>query len=221
MHEAHNSRILAIRPKSLKIRVFAPYDIVLPYHNQTAHISTRTCPDDRALRWHWEACVIENMTGMNPWRAPPEPLRSVPEGSGEEFQDVDDIIPSAKRIKGSEAFAEKPLLPPPAGPADAVDSSECADMAGGDVNTRRLEDQPVAENIAESTTAGTTPLSSDAYDASVHQSPPSTIPYKKRKLALDPPFFRYPDSHVTPENAMYFLADVNEELRRRCRTRLQ
>ncbi|KAL8383699.1 hypothetical protein RB595_010752 [Gaeumannomyces hyphopodioides] len=60
IHEAFDQRLLAIHPDSHKIRVFAPYDLIIPYHGHKANFG-RCAPDRNALRWHWNVCVIENM----------------------------------------------------------------------------------------------------------------------------------------------------------------
>ncbi|KAL8354327.1 hypothetical protein RB601_003945 [Gaeumannomyces tritici] len=60
IHEAFDQRLLAIHPDSHKIRVFAPYDLIIPYHGQIADFG-QNHPDREALRWHWNVCAIENM----------------------------------------------------------------------------------------------------------------------------------------------------------------
>ncbi|KAL8387369.1 hypothetical protein RB595_009953 [Gaeumannomyces hyphopodioides] len=68
IHEAFDQRLLAIHPNSHLIRVFAPYDLITPYHGRKAYFG-RGIPDSKALRWHWDVCVIENMGAMTePWQ---------------------------------------------------------------------------------------------------------------------------------------------------------
>ena len=62
----HDARILAIHPKTFQIQYFTPYNLILPHHNKPTHLSLRRRPDTRALKFHWESCVIENMTAMDP-----------------------------------------------------------------------------------------------------------------------------------------------------------
>jgi hypothetical protein len=38
------ARLLAIHPETLKIRGFASYDLVLPFHNKPAHLKKHTLP---------------------------------------------------------------------------------------------------------------------------------------------------------------------------------
>jgi hypothetical protein len=44
IHGAHDSRILAIHPETFKIRSFAPYDLIEPYHNKIAEILRNFLP---------------------------------------------------------------------------------------------------------------------------------------------------------------------------------
>ncbi|KLU91850.1 hypothetical protein MAPG_10799 [Magnaporthiopsis poae ATCC 64411] len=79
IHEAFDQRLLAIHPDSHLIRVFAPYDLITPYHGRKADFG-QGAPDPNALRWHWDVCVLENMGAtMGLWR--PESVR-YPGGTG-------------------------------------------------------------------------------------------------------------------------------------------
>lgn len=62
----HDCRVLAINPKVGKIRAFASYDNLQPFHNESAKLSLDYSPEKRALKWYSKACVVENMTAQNP-----------------------------------------------------------------------------------------------------------------------------------------------------------
>ncbi|TLS21571.1 uncharacterized protein PpBr36_10176 [Pyricularia pennisetigena] len=60
MHELFDQRLITIHPDSHLIRIFAPYDFIIPYHGKKANFGSIQS-DRNALRWHWNMCVIENM----------------------------------------------------------------------------------------------------------------------------------------------------------------
>src|SRR5437764_4125722 len=60
LHRLHDARLLAIHPKTLRIRTWAPSGISLPYHGTTATFPV-SFPSSKALEYHWKMCVIENM----------------------------------------------------------------------------------------------------------------------------------------------------------------
>ncbi|KAM5344069.1 hypothetical protein ACJ41O_012606 [Fusarium nematophilum] len=65
LHDMFDQRLFSIHPKTLKIRVFMPYDILLPYHDRSAKVQRRV--DRAALRHHYDMCCIENMAAKMPF----------------------------------------------------------------------------------------------------------------------------------------------------------
>ncbi|KAI1171941.1 hypothetical protein F4777DRAFT_563608 [Nemania sp. FL0916] len=57
-----DARLFSIHPKTLRIRVFVPYDALLRFNGQIASVSQQV--DRRALRQHYEMSCIENMAAL-------------------------------------------------------------------------------------------------------------------------------------------------------------
>ena len=62
MHSMFDARLFSIHPETHLIRVFVPYDVLLPYHGKKARMNEAIPPDRCALAYHWDCCVYENMT---------------------------------------------------------------------------------------------------------------------------------------------------------------
>lgn len=81
MHSMFDARLFSIHPETHLIRVFVPYDVLLPYHGKNARINEAKPPDKRALAYHWDCSIYENMTAeaqLNPVR-PVSPLLTRPD----------------------------------------------------------------------------------------------------------------------------------------------
>jgi hypothetical protein len=76
IHEAPDARLLAIHSESLKIKGFASYSLVLPFHNKPAHLKKKAYPPNRMA---WDMCVIENMTAKEPLQISSSTLGTVTE----------------------------------------------------------------------------------------------------------------------------------------------
>ncbi|KAK1749900.1 hypothetical protein QBC47DRAFT_129278 [Echria macrotheca] len=74
IHQLFDARLISIHPKTFRIRVFVPYDILTPYHGRTATLDKKNLPNRNALQHHWDMCCIENMAAMA--RVPIRPLAS-------------------------------------------------------------------------------------------------------------------------------------------------
>jgi len=57
----HDARLLAIHPKTHEVRLFAPIEWLLPYHGVKAKLPPLGGPDKRALKFHYDQCVLENV----------------------------------------------------------------------------------------------------------------------------------------------------------------
>ncbi|OIW24348.1 hypothetical protein CONLIGDRAFT_718715 [Coniochaeta ligniaria NRRL 30616] len=81
IHPMFDARLFAIHPDTHLIRVFVPYDVLLPYHGKKARLNEAKPPDKRALAYHWDSCVYENMTAeaqLHPVR-PASPILNRPD----------------------------------------------------------------------------------------------------------------------------------------------
>lgn len=56
------ARLIAVHPETLRIRTFSPCELVDQYNGSLAKFGAGCEPDREALRWHWNMCVIENVT---------------------------------------------------------------------------------------------------------------------------------------------------------------
>ncbi|KAM3524762.1 hypothetical protein NHJ13051_004361 [Beauveria bassiana] len=75
MHHFFDARLISINPKTLKVRVFVPYEYLEPYHGRQATVPSHI--DRRALRHHYDMCCIENMAAGYPdLDAPPSDAKS-------------------------------------------------------------------------------------------------------------------------------------------------
>ncbi|KAJ4175597.1 hypothetical protein NW755_014845 [Fusarium falciforme] len=75
-----DTRLFRIHPKTLRIRVFIPYDVLLEYHGRIAKVPRSV--DRAALRHHYEMCCIENMAAKMPFVEQLTLLGSVAMASG-------------------------------------------------------------------------------------------------------------------------------------------
>ncbi|KPM43715.1 hypothetical protein AK830_g2822 [Neonectria ditissima] len=64
LHELFDARLFSIHPDTLRIHVFAPYDIISDYHGSIARLPLSV--DRRALRHYYEICYIKNMAAEIP-----------------------------------------------------------------------------------------------------------------------------------------------------------
>ncbi|KAF8853666.1 hypothetical protein BDZ45DRAFT_677476 [Acephala macrosclerotiorum] len=207
IHDAHDGRILAIHPETWKIRVFAPYDLIIPYQNTTAHLSEDYPPDARALRYQWESCVIENMTAKNLWRnpirtfaSPPEPESSVIEG---EWRSSPTKQHRALKMSSTSQTLGLTTLDLQAATGEALDDCRHASPS----------DQSVPE--LEMLTSDTTPRLDESSESI---KDPDSNWTKKRRLSSDVKHLVDIDlDYITSVNAASFLADVNWELKRQKR----
>lgn len=64
LHEFFDARLFSIHPRTLRVRVFVPYDVLTEFNGRKASIPTTV--DRKALRHHYEMCCIENMAAQRP-----------------------------------------------------------------------------------------------------------------------------------------------------------
>lgn len=214
IHDAHDGRILAIHPKTWKIRSFAPYNLTLAYHNAVAHLSVDYPPDHRALRYHWESCVIENITAKNPWRTPAPPPFKNPSECQAIDNDGGPLPTKRQRTVNTTTLPE----------GQTADTSSLVDS-----NTQLLKMDAFADHInvasppnqslpeLDMPSLDTTPHSNESFDSIKSTEMPdgtdAGLP-KKRCLSIDESYKVNAESYITPGNAKFFLADVNWELKR-------
>jgi hypothetical protein len=84
-----------------------------------------------------------------------------------------------------------------------------------DINRSSPSDQSLPElEMATSETTSHFNESFDSLESIARQDEPKTKPGRKRRLSVSEDYAVHTTSHITPENAQYFLADVNWELKR-------
>jgi len=66
LHDLFDARFFSIHPDTKRIRVFIPYDVLMPYQGKLAQFDSRGVPDKRALGQHWDICCMENMLAASP-----------------------------------------------------------------------------------------------------------------------------------------------------------
>lgn len=212
IHDAHDGRILAIHPKTWKIRSFAPYDLTMPYHNTTAYLSEDYPPDARALRYQWESCLIENMTAKNLWRTPVRTLISPLEPESSVIEEDGGSSPTQRQ-----RTLEMDLT------SQALSMSNVVTL-----NARTLSGESRVENCSHASlsdqslpeldvqTADTTPRFDESFESSESIADADSNRATKRCLSS---YERNSDDvdlgFITLGNARSFLADVNWELKRR------
>ncbi|RWA11941.1 hypothetical protein EKO27_g3169 [Xylaria grammica] len=64
LHEFFDARLFSIHPRTLRIRVFVPYNALTRFNGQKASVPATI--DRKALRHHYEMCCIENMAAERP-----------------------------------------------------------------------------------------------------------------------------------------------------------
>ncbi|KAI0433447.1 hypothetical protein F5Y09DRAFT_73915 [Xylaria sp. FL1042] len=64
LHEFFDARLFSIHPRTLRVRVFVPYDALTRFNGQRASVPPTI--DRKALRHHYEMCCIENMAAERP-----------------------------------------------------------------------------------------------------------------------------------------------------------
>ncbi|KAK5995255.1 hypothetical protein PT974_03654 [Cladobotryum mycophilum] len=192
MHELYDNRLISIQPTTLKIRVFAPYDMILPYHGRTAYFSGIQ-PSKRSLEHHWRVTCIENMVATH--LEPLSPPSSQPPSSSllelsmrppiledDGSNDEDEVAPKKSQQDGSR----------PAGNTGSKKRQAAADTA--EVCTPGLTDSSMACD----------------YDSQLPQAKRLRPSDNEVMDMLDGGFDRF----ISDTNHRDFLADVNWELRR-------
>lgn len=76
IYDLFRARLIAVHPKTLRIRVFAQCELVEQYNGNLANFDMGCEPDVAALVWHWNMCVEENVKAKvdpSPGRVPRGP----------------------------------------------------------------------------------------------------------------------------------------------------
>jgi hypothetical protein len=177
LHAAHDARLLAIHPESHLIRAFAPYDVILPYHNKKAYLNEAYPPDKRALQHQWDMCVVENMTAKNFWSTPAPSVLSWPDQGGTSIED------DGGGGGGSESPPKRQKgLSTVTGMAESVDPSSTSSASQLSVITNSFRTTTYGEHNDQpapiSTALPTPSLSTSALEDST-STPPSPSPPPK------------------------------------------
>ncbi|RSL87568.1 hypothetical protein CEP52_015484 [Fusarium oligoseptatum] len=198
LHEFFDARLFSIHPRTLRIRVFVPYNALTRFNGQKASVPATI--DRKALRHHYEMCCIENMAAERPNldAASPSTSRMGTSGTGTPFSARTDfpLTPSSRgtqmeTVIGMTGHPSKRSQP------TGSDQSQPRDASGHD-------------NLAEEAEA---PMWNDKKGC------------KRRRLgdcqvddetSLHRDWFQedMPEGYITPANSREFLADVNWELQK-------
>ncbi|KAJ2998898.1 hypothetical protein NUW58_g179 [Xylaria curta] len=186
-HNFFDGRLFSIHPKTLRIRVFVPYDALLRFNGQTASVPQQV--DRRALRQHYEMSCIENMAALKIyWRG------SLSKTSVHTSGTRSVLSPSTNL----------PLTP------DPRDTQLGTFLPGASDPSKKPP--PIPPNQGRSGDAsGQNNLPKEA-EAVLWTG--ETGSKRRRLQECEVQYEDVQDSYITPWNRREFLADVNWELRR-------
>ncbi|KAG8410246.1 hypothetical protein J3458_017962 [Metarhizium acridum] len=194
LHEFFDARLFSIHPRTLRIRVFVPYDALIRFNGQKATVSSNV--DRKALRHHYEMSCIENMAAERP--------------------NLDPISPATSRMTSS--GLSTPLTTRtdlPATPSSGVGETEIGASKIGDPNKRSRPTYP-ARSLSRNN------LSQNDFTALIRladwedKREPKRRRLENNDISLQHDFFQQVEmvSHITPWNSREFLADVDWELQK-------
>lgn len=123
LHEAFDTRLIAIHPKTHLVRAFVHYDAVSQFHGVHAKLP-RHIPE-KVLQYHWDMCCLENTPGTV--IATPLGLSDIPELPKPKAQKVSHGDPS-------EQISNTPALGTQASDAQASDT-QASDAQASDTQT--------------------------------------------------------------------------------------
>lgn len=210
LHELFDARLFSIHPKTLQIRVFMPYDVLLGYHGAVAKVPRFV--GRAALRHHYEMSCIENMAAkmafveQMPW--------SVSATTSGKDTPID--LPSKLTKLSSMTMLESPSV-------SRKPDSQAGQNTPGDPpkrarNGQCWEEQHKPGSLDDSFSAD------DGFPPPRGRSRPKTDDWKprevkalgfasrkrKRSHSVDEPFIVQYDQYMAPETAEEFLADVKD-----------
>lgn len=214
LHELFDARLFSIHPKTLRIRVFMPYDVLLGYHGALAKVPRSV--DRAALRHHYKMCCIENMAAKMAY-VEPMPWSGSAATSGKD-------TPLDIRTKLAKLSSPSVLESPS---QSRNPDSQAGPNTSGDPSKRARDTQPGEEQHVSGSTDDSL-SDDDSLPSSPRGRPRSktddwerqeveTLGFdwlrkRKRLHSVDEPFIAHYDNYMTPDNADDFLADVNWEL---------
>ncbi|KAI3340139.1 hypothetical protein F4824DRAFT_436017 [Ustulina deusta] len=198
LHQFFDARLFSIHPRTLRIRVFVPYNALTRFNGQKASVPASI--DRKALRHHYEMCCIENMAAERPNLDATSPgiSRIATSGTGTPWSASPDLSVTLSSRgtqmepgNGRTGDPSKRWRPTPSdqsqprdasGQDDLVEEAEAALWKDGrGCKRRRLEDCPVDNKT-----------------------------YPQHDWCQED----MPQGHITAWNSREFLADVNWELRK-------
>lgn len=226
LHELFDARLFSIHPKTLRIRVFVPYDVILPYHGQTAKVP-RTI-DRVALRHHYEMCCIENMAAKMPFVEQVPTFESLQSASGAltplELRPgrshAGDLAHSGLASQSESGVSHDPAKRPRTRPApdEAPGLSHGSGSFTTETPASTLYSASPSRPELKSESDGEMELISNTYNeiTRVHKRKRSTQRYMHAIPSIGSDGFH----HLTDLNRDQFLADVNWELLKVARRRV-
>jgi hypothetical protein len=218
LHELFDARLFSIHPKTLQIRVFMPYDVLLGYHGAVARVPRSV--DRAALRHHYEMSCIENMAAKMAF-VEPMPWSESATTSGKDTP----LDPRSKLTKLSSINVLESTS------VSRNPDSQAGQNISGDP-PKRAQDGQFWEEQHHSESPDDSFSDDDSYPFSARTK---TDDWKlrevealgfdsrkrKRSCSVDEPFIVQYDQYMAPVNAEKFLADVSWELNKFARRSYQ
>ncbi|KAJ2995682.1 hypothetical protein NUW58_g1202 [Xylaria curta] len=198
LHEFFDARLFSIHPRTLRIRVFVPYNALTGFNGQKASVPATI--DRKALRHHYEMCCIENMAAERPNLdvASPSISRMATSGTGTPFSAGTDlsVTPSSRGTQmeiaiGRTGDPSKRSRPNPFDQSQPRDASRHDDL---------LEETEAAPWKGE---RGRKRKRSE--DCQVKNETSAQYDWFQKDM---------PEGYITAWNNREFLADVNWELQK-------
>ncbi|KAF5547491.1 hypothetical protein FNAPI_8520 [Fusarium napiforme] len=188
LHDFFDARLFSIHPRTLRIRVFVPYNALTRFNGQRASVPNTI--DRKALRHHYEMSCIENMAAERPI--------------------LDVISPTASRMTSGMATPLTTKTDLPATPT----SEDLSNGRAGDPTKRSRPNYPDQNQQREGSTTGDLlhTLDIDLVDGRGQKRRGS---HDDGTCSLDEWPEQYAADHfITSNNSREFLKDVNWELRK-------
>lgn len=221
LHELFDARLFSIHPKTLRIRVFMPYDVLLGYHGTVAKVPRSV--DRAALRHHYEMSCIENMAAKMAFVEPMPWPESAPTSGKNTPLDSRKLTklssmtvlesPSVSRNPNSQAGQNTPGDPP----KRARDGQSWEEQH----NPESLDDSFSDHDSFPSSPRGRSKLKMDDWKLRDVEALDFDSRKRKRSRSVDEPFIVQYDQCMTPVTAEKFLADVSWELNKFARRSYQ
>ncbi|KAJ4246863.1 hypothetical protein NW762_013415 [Fusarium torreyae] len=174
LHDFFDARLFSIHPRTLRIRVFVPYNALTRFNGQKAAVPTSV--DRKALRHHYEMSCIENMAAERPNLdvISPATSRMATSGTATPFSAKTDlpVTPSSTGDGGIGRMGDpakrwRPSSPPPPRNDSTQDELEQEWVEGRELKRTRMDSYETDSPYDCFQQGGMTPWNSRAFLADV------------------------------------------------------